>query len=73
MSTVYPGHGDPSDLSITVGTRSYLRDFAEAVRTGDAASAERRIRERYPEHRVEQFLTLFSIPAYFPPGVTTGP
>lgn len=73
VSTVYPGHGDPSDLSLTVGTRSYLRDFAEAVRAGDAASAENRIRERYPEHRVEQFLTFFSIPAYFPPRATPEP
>jgi glyoxylase-like metal-dependent hydrolase (beta-lactamase superfamily II) len=73
VSTIYPGHGDPSDLSLTVGTRSYLRDFAEAVRAGDAASAERRMRDRYPEHRVEQFLSLFSIPAYFPPEATTEP
>ena len=66
--TIYPGHGPPGDLTLVAKTRAYLNDFAEAVGSGDAKTAEQRMLARYPDYRVRQFLTLFSLPAYFPSG-----
>jgi len=67
ISTVYPGHGSPGDLGLVAQTRRYLRDFAAAIGSGDAKAAEaagcwRSIRN----YHARQFLTAFSIPAYFP-------
>jgi glyoxylase-like metal-dependent hydrolase (beta-lactamase superfamily II) len=66
VATIYPGHGAPSDLTIISRTRAYLHDFATAVKGGDAMSAEQQILAKYPDHHVRQFLTVFSLPAYFP-------
>lgn len=66
ISTIYPGHGSAAGLELIAQTRSYLHDFGEAVKSGDAKSVEQRMLAKYPEYRVRQFLTLFSIPAYFP-------
>jgi len=66
VSTIHPGHGEPGDLSLIEHTRGYLRDFAEALKAGDGKSVEKRMLEKYPEHHAKQFLTIFSIPAYFP-------
>jgi glyoxylase-like metal-dependent hydrolase (beta-lactamase superfamily II) len=66
VSTIYPGHGAAADAALIPQTRAYLRDFAEAVRIGDARLAEERMLAAYPEYRVRQFLSVFSIPAYFP-------
>jgi glyoxylase-like metal-dependent hydrolase (beta-lactamase superfamily II) len=66
VSAIYPGHGAPGDLGLIEQTRVYLRDFAEAVKSGDAKTAEQRILAKYPDYHVRQFLTVFSIPAYFP-------
>jgi hypothetical protein len=61
----------PADLTIISRTRAYLDDFANAVKSGDAKSAEQQILAKYPEHHVRQFLTLFSLPAYFPSAPST--
>lgn len=66
ISTIYPGHGSGAGLELIAQTRSYLRDFNEAVKSGDAKTAEQRMLAKYPEFRVRQFLSQFSIPAYFP-------
>lgn len=66
MSIIHPGHGSAAGLELIAQTRSYLRDFAEAVKSGDAKSAEQRMLAKYPQYHVKQFLSLFSIPAYFP-------
>ena len=66
VSTICPGHGTAGDLRLIAQTPSYLRDFAEAVKSGDAKTAEQRILAKYLEYRVKQFLTVFSLPAYFP-------
>jgi glyoxylase-like metal-dependent hydrolase (beta-lactamase superfamily II) len=66
ISTIYPGHGSAAGLELIAQTRSYLRDFGEAVKNGDANSAEQRMLAKYPQYHVKQFLSLFSIPAYFP-------
>jgi glyoxylase-like metal-dependent hydrolase (beta-lactamase superfamily II) len=67
VSTIYPGHGAGGDLTLIAQTRSYLHDFADAVRSGDAKTTEQRILDKYPDYHVKQFLTAFSIPAFFPP------
>jgi glyoxylase-like metal-dependent hydrolase (beta-lactamase superfamily II) len=66
VSTIYPGHGAPGGLRLIAQTRAYLHDFADAVKTGNAKTAEERMLAKYPEHHLKQFLTAFSIPAYFP-------
>lgn len=67
IKTFYPGHGQPGGQELMDQTRRYLRDFAEAIKTGDAKSAEQAILAKYPHYHVTQFLTAFSLPAYFPP------
>jgi glyoxylase-like metal-dependent hydrolase (beta-lactamase superfamily II) len=71
ISTIYPGHGSAAGLELISGTRAYLRDFAEATRLSDAKTAERRMLAHYPQYHVKQFLTVFSIPAYFPAAAST--
>ena len=66
VKTFHPGHGKAAGLELVEQTRGYLRDFAEAVKSGDASTAQTRILAKYPDYHVKQFLTVFSIPAYFP-------
>jgi len=66
VQTLHPGHGPAGGLSLIPGTREYLHAFATAVKTGDANSAREALTSRFPDYRVEQFLTAFSLPAYFP-------
>jgi glyoxylase-like metal-dependent hydrolase (beta-lactamase superfamily II) len=65
IQTLHPGHGPAGGLSLINGTREYLQAFATAVQTGNADSARDAITARFPDHRVKQFLTAFSLPAYF--------
>lgn len=64
VTTIHPGHGAGAGLELIRQTRTYLLDFADAVKAGDARNAERIMLAKYPEYRVTQFLTAFSIPAY---------
>ena len=66
VATIHPGHGKAAGLELIGQTRSYLHDFAEAIESGDAKTAEQQVLAKYPEYHVRQFLTAFSIPAYFP-------
>ena len=66
ISIIYPGHGGAAGLELIGQTRNYLHDFAEAVKSADAKTAEQRMLAKYPQHHVKQFLSVFSIPAYFP-------
>jgi hypothetical protein len=68
IQTIYPGHGPAGGLSLIEGTREYLRAFASAVETRNAASARTAIVSQFPDHRVRRFLEVFSLPAYFPSG-----
>src|ERR1700688_4834227 len=61
-----PGHGAPAGPELIDQTRNYLDAFADAVQSGDPRDVERRMLVEYPEYHVKQFLTAFSIPAYFP-------
>jgi glyoxylase-like metal-dependent hydrolase (beta-lactamase superfamily II) len=71
VSTIHPGHGEAAGLELIGQTRAYLHDFADAVKSGDAKTAEQRMLSKYPNHHVQQFLKVFSIPAYFPPASAT--
>lgn len=68
VDVIHPGHGAAGGLELIAQTREYLHEFAEAVKKGDGREAEARMTEKYPNYRVKQFLTNFSIPAYFPSG-----
>ena len=66
VSIIYPGHGSSAGPELIPQTRAYLEDFAEAFKSGNASAAEQRMITKYPSYHVRQFLTAFSIPAYFP-------
>jgi glyoxylase-like metal-dependent hydrolase (beta-lactamase superfamily II) len=66
LRTIHPGHGSAGGLSLIQGTREYLEAFARAVQAGNAASARDAIMAQFPDHHVQQFLDVFSLPAYFP-------
>jgi hypothetical protein len=51
--------------------RAYLHDFADAVKGGDAKTAEQRILAKFPDYHVRQLMTVFSIPAFFPSAPST--
>jgi glyoxylase-like metal-dependent hydrolase (beta-lactamase superfamily II) len=67
VTTIYPGHGPSGDLSLIDHTRAYLQNFSAALERGSAESVEAKMLERYPHHHARQFLTVFTLPAYFPP------
>src|SRR5579864_6312659 len=66
VDIIYPGHGAGGDLTLIAQTRSYLHEFGNAVRSGSAQTAQQQMLDRYPDYHVRQFLTVFSIPAFFP-------
>jgi glyoxylase-like metal-dependent hydrolase (beta-lactamase superfamily II) len=66
LRTIHPGHGPTGGLSLIEGTREYLNAFGDAIKTGNVDSAREAILSRFPDHRVQQFLDLFSLPTYFP-------
>ena len=66
VTTIYPGHGEAAGLELIGQTRAYLHDFGKAVKSGDAKIAEQRMLNKYRNYHVKQFLSAFSIPAYFP-------
>jgi glyoxylase-like metal-dependent hydrolase (beta-lactamase superfamily II) len=67
VTTIHPGHGKPAGLELIDQTRAYLHDFADALKSGNARNVEQTMLGKYPNYHVKQFLTAFSIPAYFPP------
>ena len=66
IQTLYPGHGPAGGLSLIQGTSEYLQAFATALKTGNVDNAREALTSRFPDYRVQQFLTVFSLPAYFP-------
>jgi len=70
LRTIFPGHGPAGGLSLIQGTREYLQAFAAAVEAPSVERAREAILSRFPDHRVEQFLDAFSLPAYFPSAVS---
>ncbi len=71
VDMIHPGHGAAGDLTLIAQTRSYLRDFADAVKSADAKTAEQQMLDKYPDYHVKQFLSVFSIPAFFPAAPST--
>ena len=67
VSIIHPGHGKATGLELIAQTRAYLHDFADAVKSDNASIVEKQMLSKYPEYHVKQFLTVFSIPAYFVP------
>lgn len=55
VSTIHPGHGAAGDLELIPRTRQYLNDFAKAVQSGDAKSAELEILGKYAGYRYSSF------------------
>jgi hypothetical protein len=49
---ISPSHGTAGDLTLIAQTRSYLHDFVDAIKSGDAKAAERWILAKYPEYHV---------------------
>jgi hypothetical protein len=43
-------------FSLIEHTRAYLRDFAQALKTGDPNSLEKGMWDKYPEHHARQIL-----------------
>ena len=68
VKTFHPGHGKAGGSELIEQTRAYLLDFAEAIKSGDAKIVEQRMLAKYPNYHVKQFLTAFSLRAYFPAG-----
>jgi glyoxylase-like metal-dependent hydrolase (beta-lactamase superfamily II) len=66
VATIYPGHGKAAGPELIGQTRTYLRDFADAIKSGNAKTTEQHMLAKYPDYHVRQFLTAFSIPAYYP-------
>jgi glyoxylase-like metal-dependent hydrolase (beta-lactamase superfamily II) len=66
LRTIHPGHGQAGGLSLIEGTREYLQAFASAIETGNVDRARDAMVSQFPDHRVPQFLDVFSLPAYFP-------
>jgi glyoxylase-like metal-dependent hydrolase (beta-lactamase superfamily II) len=66
VATIYPGHGEAAGLELIAQSRSYLHDFADAIKSSNAKTAEQYMLNKYPDYHVRQFLTAFSIPSYFP-------
>jgi len=65
VTTIHPGHGKAAGLELIGQTRAYLLDFADSVRSGNAKNVEQTMLRKYPNYYLMQFLTAFSIPAYF--------
>jgi glyoxylase-like metal-dependent hydrolase (beta-lactamase superfamily II) len=66
VTTIHPGHGPAGDLSLIDHTRTYILDFSAALIGGTAKTVEAKMLEKYPKHHAKQFLTAFTLPAYFP-------
>jgi hypothetical protein len=49
-----------------VYNNTHLYFFAEAIKSGNPKAVEERMLAKYSQYQVRQFLSVFSIPAYFP-------
>lgn len=73
VSMIYPGHGEPGEPAPLIeSTRVYLSEFLDAIQLGNAKAAEERMLGRFPDHHARQFLSIFTIPTYFPARGDTG-
>lgn len=70
LRTILPGDGPAGGLSLIQGAREYLHAFASAIETENVESAREAILSRFPDHHVQQFLDVFSLPPTSPPPPT---
>lgn len=64
--TLYPGHGEPGDPALLINrTRAYLQEFITSLVDGNATTVEARMLKKFPDYHAKQFLSAFTIPAYF--------
>ena len=67
VSKIYPGHGEPGEPAPLIeSTRAYLREFLDAIQLGNAKASEERMLTKFPDRHARQFLSMFTIPTYFP-------
>lgn len=67
VEMAHPGHGDADTPSKLIEkTREYLNAFQFALHLGDAKAVETEMLSKFPAYHAKQFLTVFTIPAYFP-------
>lgn len=67
IHTAYPGHGEPDvPAKLIQKTRDYLTAFQSALGLGDGRAVEQEMLSKFPDYHAKQFLTVFTIPAYFP-------
>jgi glyoxylase-like metal-dependent hydrolase (beta-lactamase superfamily II) len=65
--TVYPGHGEPTDLSLISRMVAYLDDFVNVTnRAGSAAAAQLEMERRYPHYREADFFLKYSVEHFLP-------
>ena len=63
--SVYPGHGQPSDLSVFEKQLKYITDFEETVATAKTRQeAMQRMQELYPDYTQADFLLVYSVNAF---------
>ncbi len=61
-TTVYPGHGAPTDPSVFAETRAYIDALLEVARsTGSDGEAIDAMVTRYPDHANREFLLMMSV------------
>lgn len=71
--TVYPGHGEPTDLALLGRMIAYLDDFVSVTNHASSAlAAQQEMRRRYPSYREADFFLKYSV-EHFVPGAAPGP
>jgi cyclase len=56
VARFYPGHGPAGGVELIAATRRYLEDFRAALKGAMPEEVLRRMRARYPRHRLEENL-----------------
>jgi hypothetical protein len=56
VARFYPGHGPAGGVELILATRRYLEDFRGALKGAMPEEVLRRMRARYPRHRLEENL-----------------
>jgi hypothetical protein len=64
---IYPGHGQPADISVFDEVRKYIEDFEETIkRSKTRAEAMTTMKRLYPNHQQADFLLFHSVNALIP-------
>ena len=64
---LYPGHGEFGEPEMLIErTRAYLNEFLGALASDGGKAVEEHMLKTFPNYHAKQFLSMFTIPAYFP-------